>query len=113
MGYLNSNISSDNEFAVWFSAFCQGAREADKKAEKGDAKAVWDKMITKHEISTFNLTINTRHKKVVCGDHGPDDVEIKEWLVEGADMRSTFKAKRKEVVSLVKQDKPIKENEYL
>ena len=32
MGYLNSNISSDNEFAVWFSAFCQGAREADKKA---------------------------------------------------------------------------------
>ncbi|KAI8330399.1 hypothetical protein EDC96DRAFT_569156 [Choanephora cucurbitarum] len=93
--------------------FVRSASELGVEAEKGEAKTVWDGLVTKKAISFNSKTFTFKERLVFCGDHGPYSIQFNEWCVDGVNIGALLVASRMEAVQLVSQKKPMKESLYL
>ncbi|KAI8352882.1 hypothetical protein BD560DRAFT_408617 [Blakeslea trispora] len=113
--YILSVIESGDkpEFSSYYRMFVQSASELNVTAIKGNAKLIWDEIVTKKVIVSKSKTLSFKEKLVFCHDHGPSTVNFNKWCVDGTDLRELLVAKRMEAVELVRQGKPVKESLYL
>ncbi|KAI8347599.1 hypothetical protein EDC96DRAFT_567714 [Choanephora cucurbitarum] len=66
-----------------------------------------------YDMTNYTSTFDLKKRKVFCNDFGSRDIEIDQWEISGVDISEAIKTKRRDIVALVENHKPIDETDYL